>query len=156
MLNIYKYILSVSLSALTCSIIKSITGKNSSYSTIVNLLCGVFIAVTVISPLIDFKFPELKLSVSDVTGEAAEIAEQSGEMADSEFRKIIIEQTEAYILDKAAELNADVSVEITLAKEEPIPRAIVITGDVAPYNKSVLSQYLADTIGISEDAQIWK
>ena len=96
------------------------------------------------------------MSVSDVTGEAAEIAEQSGEMAESEFRKIIIEQTEAYVLDKAAELNADVSVEITLAKEEPIPRAIVITGDVAPYNKSVLSQYLADTIGISEDAQIWK
>lgn len=154
--DVYQYILSVSVAAMICAIIKSLTGKDSGYSAVVSLLCGVFIAATIISPLLDLQLPDLGVHISDVAEDAEEITALSSNTSNNELREIIKEQTEAYVLDKAASLNTKVSVDITLAEEEPIPVSAVITGDIAPYNKSVLSQYLEDTIGIPEVAQIWK
>jgi hypothetical protein len=81
----------------------------------------------------------------------------SGEdIASQEQAKIIKEQSQAYILDKAVSLGAEVSVSVTLSDTAPPkPIKISVKGAVSPYVKSVLKAYLKEQFGIPEEAQTW-
>ena len=65
-------------------------------------------------------------------------------------------QTEAYILDKAASLNATVTAEVVVT-EENIPQVdtVRLTGAVAPYARGQLAAWMEQTLGIDREKQIW-
>lgn len=64
-------------------------------------------------------------------------------------------QTEAYILDKAAELGASVQAEVSV-NADLRPDGAVLTGNVSPYVKSRLSALLETQLGIAKEALVWK
>ena len=73
-----------------------------------------------------------------------------------EQRTFIKKETEAYILDKAVSLGADISVSVTVSDSAPLtPIKITIKGAVSPYVNKVLKSYLEEQFGIPEEAQIW-
>ncbi len=138
-----------------CSIVKTIVGEKTGYGKITSLICGIFLAVTLISPLVDLEISDLIVYPSTIRTDAHNIAAQAYNDSRLQLRTIIKDQTEAYILDKAASINADIQVEIQLHDEEAIPVGVVIDGNIAPYNKTVLSRYMEETLGLAEDVQIW-
>ena len=153
--EIRQYFLSIVAAALICSILKLLLGEKTGYGSIVTLICGVFMAVTVISPWIRLEFVDFTSYKIEIKNHAHDISESGKKAAEMELRTIIMDQTETYILDKAASIDASVQVDVILHNEEPVPASVVITGDISPYTKTVLSNFMEDTLDISEDAQIW-
>ena len=150
-----EYTLSIIASSVICCIVKSIVGNKSAYGKVTSLVCGVFLASTILSPLMDFEINDSTMFPTNFKTDAQDIASQAFDESQSQLRTIIKEETEAYILEKAASIGADVHVEVLLHDEDPIPVGVVINGNIAPYNKTVLSQYIADTLAVTEDTQIW-
>ena len=53
-------------------------------------------------------------------------------LARDSMADIIKEETEAYILDKAADLHANLRVEVAVG-EDNLPAAVTISGEASPY-----------------------
>ena len=153
--GIRQYVLSVTAAAFICGIVKLLIREKTGYGAIVSLICGVFMAVTVISPWLDLEIADLALYTSEIKSEAQDISESGRNAAEMEFRTIIMEQTETYILDKASSMDTAVQVDVILREDEPVPASAIITGEISPYVKNVLADYMENTLDIPEDAQIW-
>ena len=77
-------------------------------------------------------------------------------MAAREINAIIIEQLQAYILDKAADLGAELEVEILMPDDgSGQPQGVVLRGAVSPYAKTRLQQIIAEDLDIAKEKQQW-
>ena len=77
----------------------------------------------------------------------------------NQTRALITEQTTAYILDKAADLGAQVRAEVTLAalsEHYQYPYAVHITGRWTGAQRQALSEYISQTLGIPPERQTWE
>lgn len=151
-----QYILSVVAAAIICAIIKTLADGKSTPSYIIKLLAGLFVALTVIAPV-------AKLELRDITDYvqnfqiSADAAVQSGiSYSVTELSAIIKGRTQAYILDKAQSLGAEIVADVHLNDDlPPVPCTVTLTGQVSPYVKERLTQYIADDLGIAEENQEW-
>lgn len=150
---IKDYLISVTAAALICGMINSLAGK-SSISKLMKLLCGIFLASVVIRPVVDIKMGDI-LDFSDNLAVSSDIAVSAGEkMAAEEMEKIIKAKTEAYILDKAKNIGAEISAEISL--NDLVPTGITVVGNLSPYARSSLAAIITQELNIPPEAQIWK
>lgn len=153
--DLRQYVLRIVAAALICGIVSGFL-KNSTAQAIVKLICGLFLAVTAIGPIAGYELtiPE---EIGQSFSEAADRTVAEGEkMARDALGNIIKEKTEAYILDKAAELNMDISVEIVMSSQDPgLPAAAEISGDAAPYARKKLQSALESELGITKENQQW-
>jgi hypothetical protein len=121
------------------------------------LLTGVFMAVTVLSPVISWRIPNLEVYTSRFQENAAEAVAMGQCASYDAVAGIIKEQCEAYILDKAREFGADISVVVILSADTlPVPQQVQISGEWAPYAKLRLTEIISQDLGIDRGAQIWK
>ncbi len=154
--DIRQYLLSVAAAALVCSIIKTLTDGKGTLSSVVKRVCGIFLAITVFSPLVTIDFSDITLLPDTCLHEAEDAVASGTAMADAELQGIIIERTEAYILDKAAELHLQITVDVTLSPQAPYaPCGVTLSGTASPYAKQTLQEYIANQLGISKEAQQW-
>lgn len=123
-------------------------------SGLIKLLAGVFMALTVASPLLKLEMPDMEswLSGFSVDGEYA--AALGEEMAAEAEQAIIKDRVETYIMDKAAGLGAMLHVEADL-DEAGIPVSVTLTGAVAPDTKAQLTRIIESDLGIGKEAQRW-
>ena len=152
---ISEYLRNILVAALICSILLPWADRNKSTGHILKLLCGVFLAITMIQPLTKFKNLQWVsvLAPSDV----AKTVEAGTAYGKEEMGKIISDQSCAYILDKAESLGLDIQVEVLLSSDfPPVPESVIISGSGSPYNKQVLTKMISDDLAIPEDKQIWK
>ena len=71
--------------------------------------------------------------------------------------RIIQEKTEAYILDKAGQLGLQLQAEVSVSEtEEPVPWAVVLSGEVKPDQKRRLEAILEQELGIARENQQWQ
>lgn len=154
--HIWEYLLSVTAAALLCGILQSLTGEKGSTAGIIRLICGIFLALTVIRPIADIQLQEFSFLPSDVM-EDAQIAVQEGEdYANAAKARLIKEQAEAYILDKARLYGAEITADVTLSQDDPpVPVGCNISGALSPYAKQQLKGLIADELGIPEEDQQW-
>ena len=154
--GIRAYILSVVASALICGSIKVLFHKSSASASLINTICGIYMAFIMIAPLQKIDFTSYVTYFSGFTEEAKQAVINGEEIADEEQRTYIIKQIEAYILEKAISLGAEISVFVTLSDSSPPkPMQITVKGAVSPYVKKVLKNYLTEQLGIPEEAQFW-
>lgn len=153
--SIREYAISIIAATLICSSITAIL-QHSAAKEFAKLLGGLIIALTVAAPLrnVVFSFPE---NLQSTFSDAAEIAVQEGESLSHEaLRQVIKEKTEAYILDKAATLGSDLSVQVTLSKDDPpIPYSAIIEGELSPSGKRQLQYILQTQLGIPKENLEW-
>lgn len=152
--GIKEYLLSVTAAALICGMFTSLAGKNSSISKLLKLLCGLFLAATVIKPALDVRIDNIYAITDSLTQEGDAAVAAGEKMAAQEMKRIIKEKTETYILDKAKSLRAEISVQVEL--EEYTPIRVTVMGDIAPFARSELSACIAQELGIPSEEQIWK
>ena len=154
--SLRAYILSVVGSSLICGCIQLLIGKKGATAALVRTLCGIYMAFVLIAPLQRLDFSIYEDYFAGIMKEADDAVTWGENMATHQQAEIIKRKTEAYILDKAVSLGADVTVEVTLSEDSPsIPIGITIKGAVSPYVKKVLKDYIKEQLGIPEGAQKW-
>lgn len=95
--------------------------------------------------------PDFSLRYMDDAEDAAAMGEN---LARDSMADIIKEETEAYILDKAADLHANLRVEVTIG-EDNLPAAVTISGEASPYARRQIQAMIANDLGISKENQKW-
>lgn len=151
-----QYLLSVTAAALVCAVVQKLLSKKGTAASIGKMLTGLFLAFTVISP-----FARLEIgSLSDITkgfeSDAADAVAAGQSSTRNAIAQGIITRTQAYILDKAAELNVELTVEVTVSDDDiPVPVKVRLSGDVSPYAKQRLQTIISDDLSIAKEDQIW-
>lgn len=150
-----RYVLSVICAALISGVALSLA-QSSAAKGVVKLLCGAFLAVTVVSPLtrmdleslLDLPFPD-RDDVETMTAAGERMARKS-------LEESIVARCAAYIQDKAAACGAEVSVEIGVSGDPiPVPGEAVITGNLSPAAREKLKTMIHSDLGIPEESIRW-
>lgn len=156
MQGIHKYLLTVTAAAIICSIAKYLTGEKSTVGKITNVISGILLTITVISPFRDFRINDWQNYLNNHRNRASDASQTGIDMAKNAVGDIIKDRTEAYILDEAEKMDLDISVEVKLSDTNPpTPEQIIIIGTVSPYHKTILSQYISANLDIPREKQQW-
>lgn len=147
--------LSVICAALVCSILTDMSAKTS-FEKLIRLLCSVFLAVTVVYPLIRYRFPGWNVDMSIFQPGDEDAVAQGEKIYFQSIASIIRTETEAYILKEAKSIGADLTVAVELdAGNPPAPESVTIRGNFEASVETTLSQLIADELGIPKEHQTW-
>ena len=150
-----QYAGSVIVAAVICAIIAELT-KNSGTKKLIRLISGLFLAFAVLNPLHKADFSKLSIPTETFSHRAEDITRDGNKRYRESLCAIIKNETEAYILDKANEMNADITVAVQVSSESPhIPVSAEIVGSVAPYTQQKIVQLLQEHLGITKENQKW-
>lgn len=156
MASIGAYIISILCAAIVCGILSSLVSKDKVSGGIIRLISGIFLAITAVAPLVKMKWEELDIYLSSVQVDAAAAAEEGSQTANAETAAIIKKELEAYILEKASAMDLSISAQITMTEDfPPQPESVRLSGSVSPYNRKMISKYIANDLGIPEERQVW-
>ncbi len=153
--DLRQYILSLIGAALICCVVQNLIATSSSSKEVVHIICGVFMAITALSPIVKIEIPDLTSYIQPFFSTATEISNNAAESSREDMAVIIKKETRAYILEKADSYNMDIDVEVDLDEERLVPDGITITGSVSPYDKVLLSDFIRKTFDIPEGQQQW-
>lgn len=135
---------------------QTIAGKKGTHAALLRLIGGLFLTFTVIAPIADVELEEILDVPWDFAVQGNAIAEEGQQYAQDQLHGIIKDRCEAYILDKALALQAQLQVEVMLSQDEiPVPASVRLQGSISPYARNALQQWLQDDIGIPKERQIW-
>ena len=147
--------LSVICAALVCGILTDMSAKTS-FEKLIRLLCSVFLAVTVVYPLIRYRFPGWNVDMSIFQPGDEDAVAQGEKIYFQSIASIIRTETEAYILKEAKSIGADLTVAVELdAGNPPAPESVTIRGNFEASVETTLSQLIADELGIPKEHQTW-
>lgn len=154
--SVSAYLLSVTGAAIVCGCICALFPSKSKYHSLLKTLCGIFLTVTIIKPIINFQFTLPTGYWTDTSSLAENISQEGIQYAQHAQKDIIKQQTEAYILNKAKDLKCSICVEVVLQEVQPYaPRAVCIQGQISPYGKSQLTHWMETTLNIPAEDQTW-
>ena len=151
-----KYLTSVAAAAIICSVISKLYPKGGAAGSVIQMMCGVFMMLTAVSPW-------LSVPVYDFTAYAQSFVQQADEARDwgkaeaEEYkRSLITEKVSTYILDKAAQLDMEIAVEVILSEDaQSVPCGIMIKGKVPEEKKYQMQKIIEEELGIRRADQIW-
>lgn len=147
--------LSVICAALVCGILTDMSAKTS-FEKLIRLLCSVFLAVTVVYPLIRYRFPGWNADMSIFQPGDEDAVAQGEKIYFQSIASIIRTETEAYILKEAKSIGADLTVAVELdAGNPPAPESVTIRGNFEASVETTLSLLIADELGIPKEHQTW-
>ncbi len=151
-----EYLLGVCAAALICAVVTGLLGKKGSMGTGIKFVCGCFMLLTVLSPLTGLQLRGVNYMFTDVSAEADTLRESGENSARNQLTAIITEQTQAYILDKAEDLGASITVQVQCSVDElPVPSSVQISGTVSPYAKKRLTDIITEDLGIRKEELTW-
>ena len=154
---IKEYLLRIVSASIICSIVNVIFQKSTAYGSIIKLLSRIFLIIALLSPLLKLDFSHILDSGDAFSIEAESIIKDGENLSNAALRNSIKEQSEAYILNKATDMNVSLTVEVTVSEDfPPAPISVVLQGRISPNAKSKLSQLIFDDLGISKENQKWK
>ena len=148
-----QYILSVTVVCILSGVLLSLF-REGTVMQLLRMVCGILLIITAIGPLSGKTIPEI-LTVPDhwlPDGEAA--AAMGADLARRETRRCIQQRLEAYILDKAQALGADITPTVELDAEN-YPESIELEGDCSEDIRQTLSSVITNDLGIPEEDQKW-
>ncbi len=157
MTGLGKYLFSIIVAAIFISLIRPLLDEKRPPGSIGKMLCGIFLLFTILKPLTSLRIGNPSDFLNPFQEEAALIVQEGKTEAKNAMATIIRQQVEAYIMDKAAQYNADLSVTVVLSDDAlPVPVGVTIHGSISPYGKKQLQSAIAGDLGIAKEDQIWK
>jgi len=157
MREIGQYLLSIIGVSMLISLLQSVVQTSAGKRT-VNMVGGLLLILAVLSPLSKPDPASLQQILSRTMMDAEEmrtgIAVENREI----LAALIREKTQAYIWDKAMQLNTELSVQVTLQEDAgfPYPCHVVLCGSVAPAVQKQLSRMITEDLGIPPEEQEWQ
>lgn len=149
-----RYILSVVCGAVLCSLIALLFDAKSAVSGVIKMVLGVIMTLIILKPIIGTETFDLEAYLQNFQGNRELAVEDGINYAKQAKTEFIKEKVETYILEKASSLGADVAVEISL-NDEDMPVAVEFTGNIAPYLKGQLEEYLQQNFRIQKESITW-
>ncbi len=154
--SIRTYLLGVIAAAIVCGIVTRLMGEKGTRGAMAKLICGLFLAFTVIRPVANLNIGSLTDFAADFSQAGADAVALGQSMTKEALAASIKQRSETYILDKAKELDVTLQVEVTLSKEDiPTATAVRLTGKVSPYAKGKLQAIIQQDLGIDKEHQTW-
>ncbi|MBE6941843.1 MAG: hypothetical protein E7455_06165 [Ruminococcaceae bacterium] len=151
-----EYLIGVIAAALLCGIVTSLIDPKGTVGFAVKLIAGLLMLLSVVRPWVSISFDNLLGWTDQVMADGSDHVASGQMMADDVYRAGIKEQLEAYIVDEAKTFGCELSVEIILSDEDvPVPEQVRLKGDVSPYAKQSLTNFLSQQLGIDREDQIW-
>lgn len=150
-----EYAVSVIATTLICTAISSLI-HNSAVKGMFKLVTGIILCISVVAPLLQLDF-SITDTFESLALDGGNIASAAGKkLSQDALRAIIKKDTEAYIQDKAADLNADIMAHVILNQgDPPIPERVVLSGRISPYAKQQLQKILKEQLGIPKENLEW-
>jgi len=150
------YLISVSAAALLVSLVSSLI-TNAKIKQVALYTGNLILLLAILSPLVTIDQNRIMDAVRDLQREIEAGPTEPTFGNDETMERLIIEQCRAYILDKAAELGADVDVTIFVAETDgiPYPSSASVAGTYSPYAREKLSDILEEDLGIPLWKQEW-
>lgn len=147
-----QYFLSIVIAAMICGILSAVMPNTN--ASLIKFIFGFALLLVMLKPLSGFKLNSFQKNYFPIkqSGEAAALDGKM--MAQEAIGNIIKQRTEAYILEEAAALNIFVQPEVFM-DEDSIPVNVTIAGDISPYAKAHLANYIETTLGIQKEHQEW-
>jgi len=150
-----EYLISIVAISLISAVIMELL-QTSAIKRTIKMICGTILAITVIGPLrrIDLTVPEIWTATVQ---EKTDAALREGQVLSQEaFHAVIKQKTETYILDKAAELDAMISVSVELDDgSPPQPKRAFLSGHIPLQVKQQLEEILHTHLGIAKENLEW-
>jgi stage III sporulation protein AF len=123
------------------------------------LVGGLVLMIATIQPLVSLDYDALAQSWAEIsqteTGDTASLEQSNREV----LKRIIEQQTEAYILDKAEELGVDCQVEVTYDWDEDgtaYPSRVRVISSAAQAELEQLADLMETELGIPRSCQIYE
>lgn len=151
--EIRQYIFSLICVAVICGLLQMLfTGSTQS---IVKFVSGLMVTIVAVTPIMDGEFI-LEPNWDDISFDSKLVIAEGEAVAQKALRSHIKEGAETYILGKAESLGAGITVDVELENSSvPKPISIMIQGEVSPYVKQKLSDYIQRDLGVNEEYQRW-
>lgn len=151
-----QYILSVTAAAILCGVLRDLIPEKGAAGQLLKLISGIFLAFAAISPVKELEIPNLQAYMDVFSAQGEVFSDQGKDLSADAMAGIIKDRSEAYILDKAGVLAAEISVEVELTDDPlPAPAAVRIYGSVSPYARAALETMIETELGIPKEDQIW-
>ena len=100
-----EYIFSVTGAALVSGVILRLLAGKGSTAVLGKMLVGIFMALTVLNPIVNVTLPDLMDVVPNLSADAQTVVAQGEAATQNALAAGISKQVEAYILDRAEELG---------------------------------------------------
>ena len=153
--HLRQYIVSVIAAAVIAAMLNKLFSE-SHIHRLIKTVSGLVLSVVLLSPLGNLSISSYTSYFDAVDNDAKEAVAYGEDIYRDNLRAIISERCETYILDKADQLGAVISVSIRCDSADiPIPVYAEISGSVSPYIRKTLQNMIADDIGIPEENQLW-
>ena len=153
--QISHYLFSVIATVVICSLIYQLS-KNLNTQHICRFICGIILAMSVLRPIVNWKEIDIDKWFDFYTKDAKEAVAIGKELSYQAQADIIKQKAEAYILDKAKKMGADITVSVSIAnKGTQIPVSAEIHGNVSAYTRECIEKILNDDLGIARENQQW-
>lgn len=151
-----QYAFSVIGGAMICGVLLGMVPKGATQE-ILKLLCGVFLSVSILSPIAGTRLDSfLDDLMTDPRQEAREAAAVGEFYSRNLLAQCIKEASEEYILDKAAAMDAALTASVTVSEDAiPVPVAVTLSGQISPAGKERLGLLICEGLGISKENQRW-
>lgn len=145
-----EYLLKIICAAMVCALTEGLS-KGPGQQTR-RLVCGMFLVLTVLLPLGNMRLPRLDLQSLQENARSA-VAEGE-EQAESARMQCISNACEAYIWNKAAAMDLELTVRVEL-DGEGFPVRVELSGPAGPLARQELTDTVVRDLGVEEGDVIW-
>ena len=150
-----SWILGLAGTAAICAVARLLTPQGR-VKRVVELLCGVAMTAALLSPLLELDLSDYGFHLSEYRAGAAELTDDAETLRQSLDRSIIEEKLEAYILDKAQSLGAEVTAAQVTMQWSTEGFWYPVRAELQGSFHAGLSRLIEAELGISESAQSWR
>ena len=149
-----EYVISVISASIIVAIICSFFGDKSGISSMMKVICGLFLTFVVVNPLVKLNFSGIVDYLERFSVDGLEAAAVGENMAREAEADIIKANVQAYILDKAEFWETQLDVEVILDQDN-VPVGVELEGNISPYARVQMETVIAEDLGIAKEHQLW-
>lgn len=150
-----EWLLGVTCAAMVVALAESLAPEGGA-KRVCRLAGGLVLLLAAISPVIRAEPVDLSALLDDYIAVSQNYTEELEEKNEVLYETIIVENTAAYILDKAEQLGISCWVSVTVARDEdgvPYPDTVRVTGELTEEQISRLSRMLETELGVAPQRQ---
>ena len=147
------YILRLLIGSILCATVLCLVEKKQ-YEAFLRSLCGIILMLLLLNPLNDIRWNLDWNLLEESVLDGQLYSAQGTSMAKQEQIQRISEALEAYILDKAAQEELSLTVDVAV-REALTPDHVVIHGEVDQDTKQYLTEIIEKELGIAKENQFW-
>lgn len=149
-----SYILSVTAAAMLCAMFTTLAG-NGSTGKLLKLMTGIVMAAVVIRPMTEITTVNFNRYLDSLNADAMAVVAEGTAYAQQETEGRIKSMLESYILDKAAALSLDITVDLCVDTQTMLPVSVVIAGNASPHARAAMEAVILNDLGIPTEALSW-